>query len=393
MDRIELARQKAAEFHANLVAKGGDPEDSLAFVRREAKRRDIEVRSYPPGHAQLEGGRALFDADSKAIRHEDTGNKFLNAFLIAHEIGHDEFDSTDAAEPVIEIDPARSADPSATGAERLVDYSHKGRQEVLMDLFARELLFPRSLAREWYLVESLSAKQITDRLGAPYDMVAVQLFDALLLPEIEPASPKSSKPKPLNPEQSEAAIHSEGALLLRAGPGTGKTQTLVGRLEHLRDKGVDPGSILVLTFSNKAAGELLERALALWPEAAGAIWIGTFHSFGLDLVRRFHDRLDLPADPTPLDTTDAIALLENEFVRLSLSHFKDLWDPTEKLKDILSAISRAKDEVLMRPATKNSLTQCKRRPPQTRKLKPLNAARKSLTFINLMKPLRKMVAS
>ena len=352
MERIELARQKAAGLHADLIAKGGDPEDSLALALREAKRRDIEVRAYPQGHVQLEGGRALFDADAGAIRHEDTGNRFLNAFLIAHEIGHDEFDSGHDTEPVIEIDPARSADPSATGAERLVDYSHKARQEVLMDLFARELLFPRPLARKWYLKEGLSAKQITDRLGAPYDMVAVQLFDALLLPEVELASPKSSKPKPLNPEQKEAAIHSEGALLLRAGPGTGKTQTLVGRLEHLRDKGVDPGSILVLTFSNKAAGELTERALSLWPEAAGAIWIGTFHSFGLDLVRRFHDRLDFPADPTPLDTTDAIALLENEFVRLSLSHFRDLWDPTEKLKDILSAISRAKDEVVDAPRYK-----------------------------------------
>ena len=180
MERIELARQKAAGLHADLIAKGGDPEDSLALALREAKRRDIEVRAYPQGHAQLEGGRALFDADAGAIRHEDTGNRFLNAFLIAHEIGHDEFDSGHDTEPVIEIDPARSADPSATGAERLVDYSHKARQEVLMDLFARELLFPRPLARKWYLKEGLSAKQITDRLGAPYDMVAVQLFDALL---------------------------------------------------------------------------------------------------------------------------------------------------------------------------------------------------------------------
>lgn len=346
MDRIELARQKAAALHADLVTKGGNPEDSFSFVLREAKRRNIEVRSYPKGHAQLEGGRALFDSDAYSIRYEDTGNGFLNAFLIAHEIGHDEFDSTSDAEPIIEIDPARSADPSATGAERLVDYSHKGRQEVLMDLFARELLFPRPLARKWYIDENLSAKQIAERLGAPYDMVAIQIFDALLLPEIKLTSPKPPKPKPLNPEQKEAATYDDGALLLRAGPGTGKTQTLVGRLEHLRDKGVDPASILVLTFSNKAAGELSERALSLWPEAAGAIWIGTFHSFGLDLVRRFHDRLDLPVDPTPLDTTDAIALLENEFVRLSLVHFKDLWDPTEKLKDILSAISRAKDEVV-----------------------------------------------
>ncbi|MGB7334487.1 MAG: ATP-dependent helicase [Salaquimonas sp.] len=346
MDQIELARQRATKLHSNLVDKGANPANPVDFVLLEAKRRDIEVRAYSKGHAQLEGGRALFDADAHAIRYEETGSDFLNAFLIAHEIGHDEFGSSDDATPTIEVDPARSADPSATGAERLVDYSHKGRQEVLMDLFARELLFPRPLAQKWYIEEGLSAKQIAERLGAPYDMVAVQLFDALLLPEVELTSPKPSLPKPLNPEQEEAAIYDDGALLLRAGPGTGKTQTLVGRLEHLRNKGVDPASILVLTFSNKAAGELSERTLSLWPEAAGAIWIGTFHSFGLDLVRRFHDRLDLPSDPTPLDTTDAIALLENEFVRLSLVHFKDLWDPTEKLKDILSAISRAKDEVV-----------------------------------------------
>ncbi len=346
MNRIELARQKAAALHADLIKKGSNPEDSLLLALQEAKRRDIEVRSYPKGHAQLEGSLALYDPDAYSIRHEDTGSAFLNAFLIAHEIGHNEFDSINDAKPTIEIDPARSADPSATGAERLVDYSYKARQEVLMDLFARELLFPRNLARNWYLEERLSAKQIAKRLGAPYDMVAVQLFDALLLPEVDVVSPKSSKPKPLNPEQREAASYADGALLLRAGPGTGKTQTLIGRLEHLKDKGVDPASILVLTFSNKAAGELSERALSLWPEAAGAVWIGTFHSFGLDLIRRFHDRLSLPNDPTPLDTTDAIALLENEFVRLSLVHFKDLWDPTEKLRDILSAISRAKDEVV-----------------------------------------------
>jgi len=346
MDRIELGRQKAAALHADLIKKGGNAEDSLSLVLLEAKRRDIEVRSYPKGHAQLEGGRALFDADACSIRHEDTGNAFLNAFLIAHEIGHDEFDRTTDATPTIEINLARSADPSATGAERLIDYSHKGRKEVLMDLFARELLFPRALARKWYLDEGFSSKRIAERLGAPYDMVAVQLFDALLLPQVEVIPPKFSKPKPLNPEQREAATHADGALLLRAGPGTGKTQTLIGRLEHLKDKAIDPTSILVLTFSNKAAGELTERALSLWPEAAGSIWIGTFHSFGLDLIRRFHDRLDLPSDPTPLDTTDAIALLENEFVRLSLVHFKDLWDPTEKLRDILSAISRAKDEVV-----------------------------------------------
>lgn len=346
MDSIELARQRAAELHKALTSEGGDPTQPYEFVQREADRRDIEVRAYKPGDAMLNGGRALYDENARAIRHENTGDSFLNAFLVAHEIGHAEYGGHLELSPTLDVDPARSADPAATGADRVVDYSRKARQEVQMDLFARELLFPRSLARRWHLDEHLSASEIATRLQAPYDMVAVQLFDALLLPAVAPAEAESSRSKPLNPEQKDAASHQGSPLLLKAGPGTGKTQTLVGRLAFLKERAVDPASILVLTFSNKAAAEMSERALTIWPEAAGTAWIGTFHSFGLDIVRRFHDRLRLPADPKLLDATEAIALLEDEFARLDLHHFKDLWDPTEKLRDILAAISRAKDEVV-----------------------------------------------
>lgn len=215
-----------------------------------------------------------------------------------------------------------------------------------MDLFARELLFPRTLARLWHMDDGLSASQIADRLKAPFDVIAIQLFDALLLPPVPKTKAKPTKSKNLNPEQKDAAEHLGGPLLLRAGPGTGKTQTLVGRLKFLKKQGVDPESVLVLTFSNKAAEEMSDRALAIWPEAAGAAWIGTFHSFGLDIVRRFHDRLNLPVEPRLIDSTEAIALLEDEFARLDLQHFMDLWDPTDKLRRILAAISRAKDEVV-----------------------------------------------
>ena len=294
----------------------------------------------------LSGGRALYDENAGTIRHEDTGDVFLNAFLVAHEIGHAEYGGHVELGPTHDVDLGRSADPAASGANRIVDYSRRSRQEVQMDLFARELLFPRALARRWHLDEGLSASQIADRLQAPYDMVAVQMFDGLLLPRVPSAEPKPRKSNALNPEQAEAARHLGGPLLLRAGPGTGKTQTLVGRLEYLKSQAVDPASVLVLTFSNKAAEEMSERALAIWPEAVGSVWIGTFHSFGLDIVRRFHDRLKLPGDPRLIDATEAIALLEEEFARLDLQHFKDLWDPTDKLRDILAAISRAKDEVV-----------------------------------------------
>ena len=346
MDPVEVARQRAAELHDELTRLGGDPTRPYEFARCEASRRDIEIRTYNRGDVMLSGGRALYDENARTIRHEDTGDAFLNAFLVAHEIGHVEYGGYVELSPTCEVDPSRSADPAATGADRVIDYSRKARQEVQMDLFAREFLFPRALARRWHLNEGLSVSEIAGRLQAPYDMVAVQLFDALLLPFVTPVETKPSKSKALNPEQGEAARHRGGPLLLRAGPGTGKTQTLVGRLEFLKKQEVDPASILVLTFSNRAAAEMSERALAIWPEAVGTAWIGTFHSFGLDIVRRFHDRLKLPVDPRLIDTTEAIALLEDEFARLDLQYFKDLWDPTDKLRDILMAISRAKDEVV-----------------------------------------------
>jgi len=347
MDRIEAARQRASEFHTEIVGKGGDPTKPYEFVLLAAKEKDdLEVRALAPKHVQLKGGRALLDEITGVILHEETGDAFLNAFLVAHELGHAEFGGHTEISPVADIDPARSADPSSIGAERVVDYSNQARQEVQMDLYAREFLLPRALAREWHLKDGVTAEGIARRLGAPYDMVAVQLFDALLLPSVEKDTRAPSLPKPLNPEQKNAAEQDGRAFLLKAGPGTGKTQTLVGRLEVLKTRSVDPESILLVTFSNKAAGEITDRALAVWPEAAGAAWIGTFHSFGLDILRRFHDRAGFRATPVLIDTTEAIALLEDEFPRLGLKHFADLWDPTEKLRDILSAISRAKDEVV-----------------------------------------------
>ena len=346
MDAVERARQRAAELHDALVRLGADPDKPYAFVRREADRRDIEVRAYPPGDPMLGGGRAVYDADAGAIRHEKTGDDFLDAFLVAHEIGHSEYGGlVDPGSPS-KVDLTRSADPASIGTDRVVDYSRRARQEVLMDLFAREFLFPRALARRWHVENGLSARQIADKLRAPYDMVAVQLFDALLLPPVPAVMTTPTKSIELTQEQENAAEYLDGPLLLRAGPGTGKTQTLVGRLDFLKRREIDPETILVLTFSNKAAAEMSDRALAIWPKAAGAAWIGTFHSFGLDIVRRFHDRLDLPNEPRLIDPTEAITLLEEEFARLDLQHFRDLWDPTDKLRDILLAISRAKDEVV-----------------------------------------------
>lgn len=345
MDGNEVCRQRAAELNASLVGAGIDPWDVLAIVEAEAKRRDIEIQKVPIGDVRLRNARALFDSDALLVIHEDSDDPFIRAFLIAHEIGHSEFGGHAGVICTTDIDPHRSTETSPVGMDRVVDYSHHERIEVRMDLFARELLMPRAWVRSLHVEDGLSANIIATRLKAPFEVVVQQLLDATLLPAISLSTAAPLPEKPLNDDQRFAVDHRGVPLILDASPGTGKTQTLIARVESLLQDGVDPTRILVLTFSNKAAGELSERLVKKRPLAAGSIWIGTFHGFGLDLIRRFHSRLDLPPDPRLLDRVEAIDLLEGEVPRLNLVHFKNLWDPSLQLVDILLAISRAKDEI------------------------------------------------
>ncbi len=346
MDSFEISRQRAERLHAEVVIAGHDPIKPYAFARAEATRRKLAIGKVPKGDVRLYGARALYDPDALLILHEDAGNDFINAFLVAHEIGHVEFGGQGEPSLTADIDPLRSPEAVPIGVDRVADYSQRQRREVQMDLFAREFLLPRPWVRKLYLEDRASAASIAAQLGAPHAVVAQQLLDALLLPELEIREEKSGASKPLKPDQEEAATYEGTPFLLEAGPGTGKTQTLVGRVDFLLEKGVDPKKILILTFSNKAAGELSERIATKHPEAAASIWVGTFHGFGLDVIRRFHDRLGLPADPRLVDRTDAIEFLEDEYLRFNLTHLKNLWDPSRLLADILAAISRANDEVV-----------------------------------------------
>jgi len=346
MDSVELARQIAAQLHADAVARGLDPWQPYEFVVAEAEHHNYIVEDMLPGASMLDGGRAKLLPSEELILHEKKGTLFEQALLVAHEIGHAKLGDADDATPAKEVNFSCSAERSPIGEERVVDYGRKQRREVQMDLFARELLLPRSVARRLHVQEGLSVNDIVTKLDAPFDVIAQQLLDALLLPDVEPVTNKKLPDRPLNDCQRNAADHRGGAFLLDAGPGTGKTQTLVARVEGLLGDGVDPRKILLLTFSNKAAGEMAERIGRKRPDDAAALWVGTFHAFGLDLVRRFHSELGLPQDPRMIDRTEAVALLEEEFPRLGVVHYQDLYDPTRVIYDLLAAISRAKDEVV-----------------------------------------------
>lgn len=346
MDAIELARQLAAQLHTEAITRGLNFWNAYEFAVYEAAHHGYDVETTLSGAAMLDGGKAKLLPSEELILHEKTGSLFEQALLVAHEIGHAKLGDAEDDTPAQSIDFSRTSEPSPVGEERVVDYGRKQRREIQMDLFAREFLLPRFVVRRLHVDEGLTASEIAKRLGAPFNVVAQQLFDALLLPPIESVPDEEKPERPLNDYQKEAATHRGVAYLLGAGPGTGKTQTLVARVESLLDEGVDPRHIMLLTFSNKAAGEMAERIARKRPLDAVSLWVGTFHAFGLDLIRRFHAELGLPKDPRMLDRTEAVELLEDEFPRLGLIHYQNLYDPTEIISDLLTAISRAKDEVI-----------------------------------------------
>ena len=342
MDAVEAARQRAASLHAAAIARGVDPWQPLKLVLGEVELAGLAAEPTDPAGNQLDGALATFLADDGLILYGDGGSDFDQAFLVAHELGHALLGDRGGA---CEIDQERPAEASPVGVEKVVEHGPRQRREAQMDLFARELLLPRPWVRDLHLRLGLGPSGIADRLGAPRGVVAQQLFDALLLPEVPQKPDSTLRKKALNERQERAARHRGPAYLLEAGPGTGKTQTLTERVADLLASAVDPRRILVLTFSNKAAGEMSDRIAGGYADAFAAMWIGTFHAFGLDVLHAFGDRLGLSRKPGLLDKADAVAMLEDELPRLDLRHYRDMYDPTGIISDILSAISRAKDEV------------------------------------------------
>ena len=145
----------------------------------------------------------------------------------------------------------------------------------------------------------------------------------------------------LNEPQREGVFSVDGPVLLLAGAGSGKTRVLTHRVAYLIDEmGVNPWNILAITFTNKAAGEMRERVDRLIGMGAEQVWVATFHSTCVRILRRYIDRLGYDNNFTIYDTDDQKTLMKGIIKKLNL-------DPKKyKERALLGAISSAKDELI-----------------------------------------------
>ena len=112
----------------------------------------------------------------------------------------------------------------------------------------------------------------------------------------------------LNPAQHDAVTHPEGPVLVIAGAGSGKTRVLTHRIAWLIGEGVSPFEILAITFTNKAADEMKQRVARLVGPVAHKMWVSTFHSACVRILRRDGARLGYPSNFTIYDQADAVRL-------------------------------------------------------------------------------------
>jgi DNA helicase II / ATP-dependent DNA helicase PcrA len=344
-DWIDI-RRKARDCHQSALglAKGERRVDKL--LDAALKNANLVKKYYERGTIFNEGVVGVLDRASELIYVQKGLPPEEEAMVIGHELGHF-YIHTDPLHEIRLHSESLGGDPVDGGVAKVEGYSPTEKNEVQANVFADEFLCPSDWLRTEYVERGQRPAAISVNLGIPISRVVNQLIRALLLPPVRDAAIKSVGPTiSLDASQQKAATWEKGPLLVDAGPGTGKTRTLVHRVKHYFDIGSSPASILALTFSNKAAEEMRERISKMDPEAAVQMWVSTFHSFGWEIIKKWPSEIGRSEKIKLLDEADALALLEDNLDKLELHYYQNLYEPAIDLVAVLRAISRCKDEMI-----------------------------------------------
>jgi superfamily I DNA/RNA helicase len=355
MSKSELIRSAARELRALVLAGLSDSEKAQItpsrLVQLTARHLDIELVACGPDATVLRGAKAV--QSDYQVAYDQTIADGYREYCILHEIGHfilhrtserTACESSDFENPLSEADFGN--DPS-------FGYGPKMMKEREANLFALEFLLPTdNLSSAYFSPDGKSYSSLYEELqaksGQSESFLISQLSRAVLLRPPSEREEQTEPPRinPPNESQRKASEIEKGPLLLVAGPGTGKTKTLIERIIFLLKNGHDPSSILTLTFSTKATEEIQNRVESFNKEAAMKISIYNFHGFALELLRKYWQEAGLDQSPKIVSRLDAVLHLEKEYEKFQFTTLENLLDPLKPLVDSLNLISRLQDELV-----------------------------------------------
>jgi DNA helicase-2/ATP-dependent DNA helicase PcrA len=347
MSHWQKIREEASRLRREICAASGFEYRTLIYpetlIDSALEHLELDFSPEHPDSANLYKSLAVLE--DGVIYFNNHLPRWFKNYCIAHEIGHFVLHETSTHCSEDDLEDFSDAEESISAVKHVKGYGARERREREANLFALEFLLPCDVLREIFLDEKLNAQAIGKIAGLPSEVVAGQLARAILTPQTHQEE-KEAKEFDLDESQKVAAETDRCPVLIAAGPGTGKTQTLIKRILFLLARGTPAHKILALTFSNRATEEMRERIAAVRPNEAKQMKIMTFHSFGLDILRRFYEEAGLNNDSELLDKIDALLFLEKNLLSINLEHYQSLHEPTQNLPAILSAISRAKDELI-----------------------------------------------
>ncbi len=387
MNEIAQAVAAAEQLLARFEAAQPEPRDPLAAtpIDELAAWQGVAVERFNPVDAPS-GTLGWLEPGEDLIWLSMSLDEPVRRFTLAHELGHWVLHRRLAGQPSGALSESAAAEADAPAGctaddvEAYLDaglvedellrpgqsYSPRARRERAADAFAAALLAPLDRVRPLFLGTPTRAPLDPEGLAAHFGITLQALLGRLaellrVQPKAEqvgersglsenrsaPAERPASAPRAYDPWQQAAIVAATPALVV-AGPGSGKTSTLVGRVRYLvEEQGIAPERLLALTFSNKAALEMRERIAAMLGEDAGAALptVSTFHSFCADLLRLYGPQVGLRTDFALLDVPGSYFLLRKVGGRLPLRHYGHLSNPELHFATLLGAISRAKDEL------------------------------------------------
>jgi superfamily I DNA/RNA helicase len=345
---LKYARQRARGCR-DLI--GASPENLLGRVEKYLWD-TYHIELCDVDGSEIDDSRAEVHPDQNSLLYDRRLLEKLDELLyyVAHELGHMELHSR-LAEHDGKPDPVYGSIYNNSGPNSLTRYNPRSKEEAEANAFASEFLCPSDeVFHLWRSDSALDTAELAKRLGAPGFVVRAQLAEAVYqytyTSGLDKAQP-SKKEFACDASQEAAATFTGRPVLVDAGPGTGKTATLIRRIQFvLEELKARPERLLVLTFSNEAAAELEERVAARFGKALAArINVSTFHGFGLSILQLHGQFQNVDANACVLDEAGQAELVTKVIGKVSCQPILKLSKPQDTVQEVVRHIEFLKDRL------------------------------------------------